>query len=429
LTPFQGSHFYLILNVGWCNYSLKENILYNIPNDLIANIIKYIDFKRCSNLIKILKNTTELKEKINYINLNKYKQFEMELPINYKNKLCDDFNNINKKNECLKYVYNCYNNYKLIKTIKNDFESRSVTFNHDGTKIAHGSVINSLIYIWCINTGKYILKLEGHYGMVRDVLFNYNSTKIVSGSGDYNVILWDFPTGKMLLKLIGHSGAVISVGFNHNSTKIVSGSTDQEIRVWDIDENSKTYSKCIQKLEGHKSFVSFVSFNYNSTMIVSSDYSEIRTWNVKSGKCILKIKSRITKCKLNHDSTKIVCGSDNNTVKLWCIITGRLLKIFNGHTDDISSVDINHNSTKIVSGSYDNNIYLWDIYGNNTKSGKLMKVLTDHKDIIDSVRFNHDSTMIISGSEDNTIKIWENSFSKNLSNKNILNPNVKEWDT
>ena len=58
-----------------------------------------------------------------------------------------------------------------------------------------------------------------------------------------------------------------------------------------------------------------------------------------------------------------------------------------------------------------------------------MKVLTDHKDIIDSVRFNHDSTMIISGSEDNTIKIWENSFSKNLSNKNILNPNVKEWDT
>ena len=93
--------------------------IYNISDDLLTNIIKYIDFEKCKDLIEILENTSELIEKIDYKNLNEYKKFDIEFPTNYKNKLCDKLNK-NKKNECLKYLYNCHNNYKLIKTIKND---------------------------------------------------------------------------------------------------------------------------------------------------------------------------------------------------------------------------------------------------------------------------------------------------------------------
>ena len=193
-----------------------------------------------------------------------------------------------------------------------------------------------------------------------------------------------------------------------------------------------------KKLEGHTSFVSFVSFNNDNSMIISSDYSGIRTWNLENGKNILKIDSQTGNCKLNNDCTKIVCVSeDDGLIKLWSIITGKLLKQFK-LPYSFSSVDINHNSTKIIVSSFlgdgneydykftNINIYLWDIKKYDEKNSKLLKVSKDphqslidlyafnsekvykdsHKDIIDNIRFNNDSTMFISGSEDSTIKIW-----------------------
>ena len=43
---------------------INRTQIYNISNDLLGNIIKYIDFKKCKNLIKILENANELENNI-----------------------------------------------------------------------------------------------------------------------------------------------------------------------------------------------------------------------------------------------------------------------------------------------------------------------------------------------------------------------------
>ena len=71
------------------------------------------------------------------------------------------------------------------------------------------------------------------------------------------------------------------VGFNYNSTKIFSGSDDKTICIWNVDENSNNYGKLLTKLIGHTEYILSVDFNYNSTKLVSSsDDKTIRIWNI-----------------------------------------------------------------------------------------------------------------------------------------------------
>jgi WD40 repeat protein len=73
-----------------------------------------------------------------------------------------------------------------------------------------------------------------------------------------------------------------------------------------------------------------------------------------------------------------------------------------GHTSYVTSVVFNHDGTKIVSGSRDNTIRVW-----NVDTGECISTLKCHTRDVFSVRFNHDGTKIVSGSDDETIKVWE----------------------
>ena len=50
------------------------------------------------------------------------------------------------------------------------------------------------------------------------------------------------------------------------------------------------------------------------------------------------------------------------TVKLWDVQTGGVIKTFYGHTDWVLSVSISADCTTIASGSDDKTIHLWDIW-------------------------------------------------------------------
>ena len=75
---------------------------------------------------------------------------------------------------------------------------------------------------------------------------------------------------------------------------------------------------------------------------------------------------------------------------------------FSGHTDDICVVCFSPDGFILASGSEDMTIKLWDV-----KTGKLFMTLKGHRDDINSVEFSPDGKFLVSSSCDQTIRIWD----------------------
>ena len=114
------------------------------------------------------------------------------------------------------------------------------------------------------------------------------------------------------------------------------------------------------------------------------------------------------------DGQTVASGSNDKTIKLWNVKTGKLLQTFEGHSKWVNSVAYspdgqtlasgsNDNSVGevLASGSFDDTIKLW-----NVKTGKLLQTLEGHSISVNSVAYSPDGQTLASGSGDDTIKIW-----------------------
>jgi len=88
-------------------------------------------------------------------------------------------------------------------------------------------------------------------------------------------------------------------------------------------------------------------------------------------------------------------------IKLWDIETGKCIRTFEGHQEEVESVAFSPDGKLILSGSYDDTIRLWDI-----KTGRCLRVFVGHQEGVNSVCFSPDGRYALSGSSDNTIKSY-----------------------
>ncbi|HEY9606173.1 MAG TPA: serine/threonine-protein kinase [Allocoleopsis sp.] len=104
---------------------------------------------------------------------------------------------------------------------------------------------------------------------------------------------------------------------------------------------------------------------------------------------------------ISPDGQLIASGSEDNTIKVWNLRTGKLLRTLTGHSGGIRSVAISPDGKLLASGGDDKTIKLW-----NLETGKLLRTLTGHSDIVESVTISPDGKLLASGSNDKTVKLW-----------------------
>ena len=117
---------------------------------------------------------------------------------------------------------------------------------------------------------------------------------------------------------------------------------------------------------------------------------------------VIQTGSRNKSVALSADGTRIISGSNDNSVRVWDASTGAELKVLNGHTDYVNSVAFSADGTRIFSCSDDKSVRVWD-----ASTGAELKVLNGHTDWVNSVAFSADGTRIISGSEDKSVRVWD----------------------
>jgi WD40 repeat protein len=92
-------------------------------------------------------------------------------------------------------------------------------------------------------------------------------------------------------------------------------------------------------------------------------------------------------------------GRWDETLRLWDVASGRLLRAFTGHSGYIDSVAFSPDGRTGLSGSRDKTLKLWDL-----SSGRLLRTI-DAADEVRSVAFSPDGRAVLSGAR--MLKLWD----------------------
>jgi WD40 repeat protein len=296
---------------------------------------------------------------------------------------------------------------------------RSVAFSPDGGTLASGSDDNT-VKLWDVKDGKLSRTLSGHSGSVYSVAFSPDGSTLASGSTDNTVKLWDVRSGHVLGTLSGHSDPVYSVAFSSDGGTLASGSDDNTVKLWDVKGG-----KLSRTLSGHfysvtplldlEGFLAYVDFDPGgSTLAFSPDGgalafgswdNTVKLWDVKGGELLRTLRghsSDVISVAFSPDGGTLASGSDDSTVKLWDVRSGHVLRTLRGHSDYVRSVAFSPDGGTLASGSRDSTVKLWDV-----KGGEELRSLSGHSRYVSSVAFSPDGSMVASGSRDNTVKLWD----------------------
>ncbi|MCP4697260.1 MAG: WD40 repeat domain-containing protein [Gammaproteobacteria bacterium] len=101
-------------------------------------------------------------------------------------------------------------------------------------------------------------------------------------------------------------------------------------------------------------------------------------------------------------SRALSSGGEDNTIRLWDLSSGKLLRTFKGHADLVSSAGFSPDGGSALSGSRDKTMRLWDV-----ESGKVLRTFKGHSGFVRSVAFSADGRRVLSGSSDKTVRLWD----------------------
>ena len=115
----------------------------------------------------------------------------------------------------------------------------------------------------------------------------------------------------------------------------------------------------------------------------------------------------IKSIKLSSNGKYLLTASLDNSVLMWDIASGKLLKTFNHHTEGVLGAIFSPDEKYILSYSRDAKAFLWDI-----STEKVIKTFEGHTSWVTSADFSSDGRFLITASEDKTACMWDVSSGK-----------------
>lgn len=207
----------------------------------------------------------------------------------------------------------------------------------------------------------------------------------------------DFLTKSCLFTKTSHTGAVYCLATGPDT--FATGSFDCTIKIWTYAGNAEA-----KTCTGHEGMVLGLTFSNVSQEILSvSRDKKLKFWNSHLGKETASITLEayaICVCVAN-DQSIFITGSYDKKIRIWDYIHKEVIRILDGHTEEIDAVRITSNGRFLISGSSDFSIKLW-------KMTDLSCITTfeAHSDRVRDIVLSKDERLIVSSSTDNNVKVW-----------------------
>jgi WD40 repeat protein len=236
---------------------------------------------------------------------------------------------------------------------RQDGDSFAVAFDPTGRVLASSSLVENVVRLWDVTTGRQLRVLEGHEAAVWALVFSSDGQRVASAGGDGTIRVWPVTgTGEPVVR--HGAGSVRSIGFSPDG-RLVTGGADGIVRIWDHSGEPK-------QLRGHRGTVWAVAFS--------------------------------------PDGTRLVSGGTDGTVRIWSSDgTGRPVEL-NGHQGIVYSVAFSPDGRLIGSGGNDGTTRIWQ-----AARGGDPVVVHGFGASVETVTFTRD-TDLVTAHDDGSVRAW-----------------------
>ncbi|KAL8921560.1 MAG: hypothetical protein Q9172_003959 [Xanthocarpia lactea] len=235
-----------------------------------------------------------------------------------------------------------------------------VVINKSGEWLALGASKLGQLLVWEWQSESYILKQQGHFDSMNDIVYSRDGNHIVTAADDGKIKLWDTQSGFCIVTFTEHSSGVTACEFASKGNVLFTASLDGSVRAWDLIR-----------------------------------YRNFRTFSAPT---------RLSFSSLAVDpSGDVVCAGSLGSfdIHIWSVQTGQLLDQLAGHEGPVSSLAFAPSGGLLVSGAWDHTVRIWNIF-DRTQSNEALQLQADITDLA----IRPDSKQIAVSTLDGQLTFW-----------------------
>lgn len=212
-----------------------------------------------------------------------------------------------------------------------------------------------------------------------------------------------------LLHNLVHESVVCCVRFSADGKYVATG-CNRSAQIFDARDGRKVcelLDESVQDKEGDL-YIRSVCFSPDGKLLATgAEDKKIRVWDIESKRIRTTFDGHeqdIYSLDFSRTGRLIASGSGDKTVRLWDIESNQQVMVLSIE-DGVTTVAMSPDGRFVAAGSLDKSVRVWDC-----SSGYLIERLEGgqgHKDSVYSVAFSPSGRELVSGSLDKTIKMWE----------------------